>query len=54
VDLGGSIYGLIKKHDMGGTCSTYRETGDVHTGLWWGNLRERDDLENPGVDGRVI
>ena len=24
------------------------------TGLWWGNLRERDHLEDPGVDGRTI
>ena len=22
----------------------------VCTGFWWGNLRERDHLENPGVD----
>jgi len=28
--------------------------GEVHTGFWWGNLRERDHLENPGVDGSVI
>jgi hypothetical protein len=26
----------------------------VHTGLWWGNLRERDNLENLRVDGRII
>jgi hypothetical protein len=24
--------------------------GEVHAGVWWGNLRERD----PGVDGRII
>ena len=22
--------------------------------LWWGNLRERDRLRDPGVDGRII
>jgi hypothetical protein len=26
----------------------------VHTGLQWGNLREGDRLEDPGVDGRII
>jgi hypothetical protein len=28
--------------------------GEVHTGLWWENLREGDHLEDPGVDGRII
>jgi len=23
-------------------------------GFWWGNLRERDHLEDPGVDRRII
>jgi len=23
-------------------------------GFWWGNLRERDHMEDPGVDGRII
>jgi len=27
---------------------------DVHTGFWWGNLRERDHLEDQGLDGRII
>jgi hypothetical protein len=24
------------------------------TGFWWGNLNERDYLEDPDVDGRII
>jgi hypothetical protein len=27
---------------------------EVHTGFWWGNLREGDHLGDPGVDGRII
>jgi hypothetical protein len=26
----------------------------VLTGFWCGNLRERDYLEDPGIDGRII
>jgi hypothetical protein len=29
-------------------------TGEVHTGLWWGNLRKGDHLEDPGVDEKTI
>jgi len=39
---------------MGVACSTYGGRGEVYTGLWWGNLRERDHLEDPGADGRII
>jgi hypothetical protein len=28
--------------------------GEVHTGFWWGDLREGDDLEDPGLHGRII
>jgi len=26
----------------------------VYTGFWWGNLREGDHLEGPGIDGKII
>ena len=26
----------------------------MYTGFWWGNLRKRDHLKDPGVDGMII
>ena len=26
----------------------------MHTGSWWGHLREGDYLEDPGIDGGMI
>jgi hypothetical protein len=28
--------------------------GKTYTDFWWGNLRERDYLGDPGEDGRII
>jgi len=28
--------------------------GEAYTGFWWGGLRERDHLGDPGVDGMII
>jgi hypothetical protein len=28
--------------------------GEAHTGFWWGDLRERDNLADPGIDVRII
>jgi len=27
--------------------------GGAYTGFWWGNLRKRDHLEDPGVDEKM-
>ena len=39
---------------MGGTCSAYRGKGEAYRGFYLRNLRERDHLEDSGVDGRII
>jgi len=26
---------------------------EAYAGFWWENVRERDHLEDPGVDGRI-
>ena len=39
---------------MGGAGSTHGGRAEVHTGFLWGNLRERDHLEDPDVDERII
>ena len=28
--------------------------GKAYTGFWWGNLRVRDNLGDPGLDGKII
>jgi len=43
----------IEKNERGGACSTLGR-GEAYTGVWWGNLGERDHLEDPGIDGRII
>jgi hypothetical protein len=32
----------------------HRCIGEVCTRFRWGNLRDGDNLEDPGVDGRII
>jgi len=44
----------MERNEIDGACSTYGRRGEAYTGVWWGNLRERDHLEEPGVEGRLI
>jgi hypothetical protein len=37
-----------------GMCLCVRERGEMHTGFGRGDLRERDHLEDLGVDERII
>jgi len=43
----------IEKNETGGACSTYGGE-EASAGFWWGNLRLRDHLGDPGLDGRII
>jgi hypothetical protein len=48
------FFGLsIKKNEMGSVCGTYRRE-DRCVEFWWRDLRERDYLEDLGVDGRIM
>jgi hypothetical protein len=37
-----------------GQVACTRREEEAYTGFWWGTLRERDYLEDPGADGRII
>ena len=50
-----NIVNLIKSRRMRWAV-TWQEwgRGGVHTGFWWGDMREGDHLEDLGVDGMII
>jgi hypothetical protein len=39
---------------MNRACSTSEGRGVEYTGFWCGNLGERDQMEDPGLGGRII
>jgi hypothetical protein len=43
---------LSKMRWMGHIAHMVRE--EAHTGFWWENLRQRDHLEDPGKEWRII
>jgi len=50
-----NIFRLIKSRRMGwaGHVGLMGE-GEAYTEFWWGNLRERNHLEDPGIDGTAF
>jgi hypothetical protein len=44
----------IKKNEMGRSCGTYGRQGRCVQGIDGGDLRERGNLEDRGLDGRII
>jgi hypothetical protein len=50
------IIRVIKSRRMrwAGHVARMWEKRGVHTGFWWGDLREGDHFGDPGVDGRII
>jgi hypothetical protein len=39
---------------VGHVARTGERSGEAYTGFCWGNLRDRDHLGEPGVDGGII
>ena len=51
-----NIVQVIKSRRMrrAGYVACKGERRVAYTGFWWANLRERDHLGDPGVNGRII
>jgi len=44
----------IKKTEWAGHVIRMRERRDAYRFFWWGNMRERNYSEDPGVNGRIL
>ena len=45
---------LYVEGEMVVACSTYGGAGEVHTWIWWGEVRERDHLQDLSIDGKIM
>jgi hypothetical protein len=48
-----NICDQIEKNQMGAHVERIGR-GEMHTGFWWGKLKDRDHVEDPSVDGTII
>lgn len=44
----------MKADEMGGTCGTYEEKREMRTGFWWGNVNQRDNVQDLRIGRRII
>ena len=49
-----NIIWVIKSRGMRWEGHVACRGGEVCTGFWWGNLREKEHLDDPGTDGKII
>jgi hypothetical protein len=49
-----NIVPVIKSRRKGRAGERVSGRGEAYTGFWWGNLRERDHLGDPAINGRII
>jgi hypothetical protein len=46
--------GVTKSKWTGWAKQVTRIKEKIHKEFWWGNLKERDDLQHLGLDGRIL
>jgi hypothetical protein len=42
------------KNKLGGGMRRVGGRGEAYRAFWWGNVRERENLEEMAIDGRII
>jgi hypothetical protein len=43
-----------KENELDRAIGAFGWRGEVHTGFWWEGLKEKDKLEDLGIDGQII